>query len=399
MSIEFKIERKIKNRLGRSGTLITSSGKIETPAFVPVATKATVKSLTPEHIKELGAEIILANTYHLYLQPGPHVIKEAGGLSKFMNWNGPTITDSGGFQAFSLGVAYGSKLTKLAKAGDEAKSHSRIDQKKKMAIISEDGVEFQSILDGSKHKFTPEKSIEIQNSIGADIIFAFDECTSPHAERDYQKEATNRTFRWAKRSLDAHRKNDPAKKQALFGIAQGGRFKDLREVSAKEIGRMDFEGFGIGGSFDKDDIDSAVSWVNQILPEEKPRHLLGIGEPADLFGAIENGCDLFDCVAPTRNARNGSLYTSHGPINIENKKFVKDFNAVDENCLCYTCSNYTRSYLSHLFRSKEILANTLASIHNLYFIVKLVKNIRKSILDATFPTFKENFLTKYEFNR
>ncbi|MCR4306664.1 MAG: tRNA guanosine(34) transglycosylase Tgt [Candidatus Yonathbacteria bacterium] len=398
-SLVFAIEKKLENGLGRAGVLQTPHGKIETPAFVVVGTKATTKALSPEQVAALGAEVVLANTYHLYLQPGDTVLKEAGGLHRFMNWHGPTMTDSGGFQAFSLGAAFGTSVSKIAKGGEE-EENIRGDRGSQevpaMAHITEDGVTFKSPFDGSKHHFTPERSIEIQHNIGADMIFAFDECTSPHASHSYQKEAMDRTHRWAKRSLDAHKKNTEASaKQALFGIVQGGRFEDLRKESAQVIAGMDFDGFGIGGSFDKEDMYTVVGWVNTILPEEKPRHLLGIGEPADLFGGVENGCDLFDCVAPTRMARNGTLHTALGRINLFNAKFVNDFTPIEEGCGCYTCTHYTRAYVAHLFRAKEMFAATLASIHNLYFIVHLVKKIRQSILDEQFPEYKGEFLKRY----
>jgi len=404
--IKFNIEKKIPGALGRAGTLETPHGTIQTPAFVTVGTKATVKSLSPEQVDALGADVVLANTYHLYLQPGDEVVRDAGGLHKFMSWNGPTMTDSGGFQAFSLGAAFGTSVSKIAKNNHlEARlpSGGGVQNESAMAKIDEDGVTFKSPFDGSEHKFTPEKSIEIQHNIGADMIFAFDECTSPRASYEYQREAMDRTHRWAKRSLDKHHElitqmsevEPHSFKQALFGIVQGGRFEDLRKESAKIISEMDFDGFGIGGSFDKEDMDTAVGWVNKILPEEKPRHLLGIGEPRDLFGGIENGCDLFDCVAPTRMARNGTLHTKNGRLNILNAKFVNDFSPIDSECECYTCKNYTRAYIAHLFRAKEMFAATLASIHNLYFIVNLVKDIRQSILDDKFSEFKEEFLSRY----
>ncbi len=398
MSLKFTIKKKLDKTLARAGVLETPHGKIETPAFVTVGTKATVKALTPGQLKELGAQVALANTYHLYLQPGDELIKKAGGLHKFMNWDKPTMTDSGGFQAFSLGVALGSGVSKVASATkDEVTRCGEIkdDPKCSMAKIDEDGVTFKSHIDGSQHKFTPEKSIQIQHNIGADMIFAFDECTSPNADYDYQVEAMDRTHRWAERSLKEHKKLNKKNKIALFGIVQGGRFEDLRKKSAEFISKLDFDGFGIGGSFNKEDMDTAVGWVNKILPENKPRHLLGIGEPEDLFGGIENGVDLFDCVAPTRIARNGTLYTSSGKINILNAKFREDFTPIDEGCGCYTCQNYTRSYIAHLFRAKEIQANTLATIHNLYFIVNLVKKIRQSIIDGNFEEFKGEFLEKY----
>lgn len=397
--IQFDINKKLPGKLGRAGTLTTPHGVIQTPAFVTVGTKATVKALSPEQVKDLGAQVVLANTYHLYLEPGDEIMRDAGGLGKFMNWHGPTMTDSGGFQVFSLGVAFGSKLGKLAKAGDEVVTEEveAEDVLGKLAKIDEDGVTFKSYKDGSEHRFTPERSIEIQHNIGADLIFAFDECTSPSASYAYQKEAMDRTHRWAERSLSAHKADaDAAKKQGLLGIVQGGRHRDLREESARVLAGMDFDGYGIGGSFTKEDMYAAVGWVNAILPEEKPRHLLGIGEPVDLFGAVENGCDLFDCVAPTRMGRNGSLYTRDGRINILNARFTRDFTPLDPECDCYTCKNYTRAYLSHLFRSKEMFAGTLASIHNLRFLVALVERMRVAILDGTFDALKTSFVTRYQ---
>jgi queuine tRNA-ribosyltransferase len=397
-SIKFHIEKKLAGKLGRAGILETPHGNITTPAFVTVGTKATIKALAPEQVKALGAQVVLANTYHLYLQPGDEIVRDAGGLHKFMNWNGPTMTDSGGFQAFSLGAAFGESVSKIAKASGQNYLGVEPPSKKeeKLAKVTEDGVEFRSCIDGSTHFFTPEKSIKIQRNIGADMIFAFDECTSPHASYEYQKEALWRTHAWAKRSLDAHKENkDASSRQGLFGIIQGGRFEDLRKESARFIGAMDFDGFGIGGSFDKEDMYTTVAWVNALLPEEKPRHLLGIGDPADLFGGIENGCDLFDCVAPTRIARNGTLYTNDGKINIMNAQFMTDFTSIDAECGCYTCQNYTRAYLAHLFRAKEMFAGTLASIHNLHFIVNLVKNIRQAILRGDFNVCKQEFFRRY----
>lgn len=413
--MKFRIKKKLKKGLGRAGILKTAHGKIETPAFVTVGTKATVKSLTPEQLEKLvNSQVVLANTYHLYLQPGDEIIKKAGGLNNFMNWKGPTMTDSGGFQVFSLGAAFGKNISKLTKdfkpeilldefTDTTKKSRGQIAQNFKPAKIDENGVMFRSHIDGSAHYFTPEKSIEIQNNIGADIIFAFDECTSPNESIHYQRESLDRTHRWAKRSLKFHREqqeklggeNKLIKNQAIFGIVQGGRFEELRKKSAKEIGKMDFDGYGIGGSFAKEDMHSAVLWVNEILPEEKPRHLLGIGEPEDLFMAVENGCDLFDCVAPTRIARNGQVYTQYGKINLRNSKFKEDLKTIDNKCSCYTCKNYSRAYLSHLFKGEEMLAATLASIHNLYFITNLVKNMRKAMLRNNFSEYKEAFLSKY----
>ena len=394
--MEFKIEKKLKNSLGRTGVLKTAHGEIHTPAFVAVGTKATIKSLNPEQVRDAGTEVVLGNTYHLYLQPGDEIVRDAGGIGKFMNWKGPTMTDSGGFQVFSLGAAYGKDISKVLKVTDPSLLiPERFDDSDapRLAKIGQDGVSFKSHLDGSIHYITPEKSIQIQHNLGADIIFAFDECTSPAEDLRYQEEALERTHRWAERSLAEHKKLGG--EQTLFGIVQGGREKELRQKSAKVISSMDFDGFGIGGSFAKEDMSSAVKWVNEILPEEKPRHLLGIGEPEDLFMGIENGVDLFDCVLPTRLGRNGTVYTKTGKIIMTNAKFRNDFKPIEDDCDCYTCKHYTKAYIAHLFHGKEMLAGTLASIHNLYFIVKLVKNIRQSILDDNFFEFKEEFLGKY----
>jgi queuine tRNA-ribosyltransferase len=391
----FEITHKM-NGLGRAGIIHTPHGDIQTPAFVAVGTKATVKGVTPEMLYDMGAQIALANTYHLYLQPGDDIVATAGGFAKMMNWNKPTMTDSGGFQVFSLGEAFGTGVSKVASGEDivvsERKGYSKDN---KFAHIDEDGVTFRSYIDGSKHRFTPESSMEIQWNLGADMIFAFDECTSPLAPHDYQKQAMNRTHRWAERSLERHNQLDPENVQALFGVVQGGRFQDLREESARVLGAMEFDGYGIGGSFNKDDMAQAVGWVNSILPEEKPRHMLGIGEPMDIFAGIENGCDLFDCVSPTRVARHGRIYTSDGQMQIKNARFKRDLNPLDCECKCYTCKHYTRAYIHHLLRSKEMLGQTLASIHNLYFIITLVDRIRVSIKDKTFLILKEKFMVRY----
>lgn len=405
-----------RRALGRVGILHTPHGCIETPAFVSVGTKATVKALTPEQIKETGTQVVLGNTYHLYLEPGEKIVKKAGGLGEFMGWNGPTMTDSGGFQVFSLGAGFGKRVSKVVN-GDrhpEFLAHQHRVSKKEHRVpsdalikIDDDGVSFRSYKDGSAHRFTPERSIDIQHALGADIIFAFDECTSPHADKAYQHRAMERTHRWAERCIVAHifdrhpmsiknkNGNGGQTGQALFGIVQGGRHEDLRKESARVIGAMNFDGFGIGGSFEKEDMGNAVRWVNEILPEEKPRHLLGIGGVADLFSAVENGCDSFDCVVPTREARTGSLYTRKGRINITNARFRSDFSPLDQNCECYTCKNFTKAYLAHLFRSQELLAYTLASIHNLHFFISLVKNMRIAILEGKFGKFKERFLKQY----
>lgn len=426
----FTIEKKLKNSLGRAGVIRTSHGEIHTPCFVPVGTKATIKSLTPEQVQGLGAEIILANTYHLYLQPGDEHVKKSGGLHKFMNWPLPMFTDSGGFQVFSLGAAYGKDFSKIIRGIEPSiqipERSSALDGVPKLASIGNDGVSFRSHIDGSLHYITPERSIQIQHNLGADIIFAFDEATSPYEDSKYQEEALSRTHAWAKRSLEEHKRlcavtesifsgslstsadvalplgrsacETPKKNYsapAIFGIVQGGLDPDLRKKSAEYISSLPFDGFGIGGSYTKEHMEKTTKLVNEILPEDKPRHLLGIGEPEDLFMGVENGVDTFDCVAPTRIARNGTLYTKYGKINILNTKYRDDFSTLDPECGCYFCKNYTVAYLAHLFHAKEMLAATLASIHNLYFIINLVKNIRQSILDDSFYEFKRDFLEKY----
>ncbi len=431
-NFQFDIKKKLENKkgdkfLGRAGIFQTPHGKIKTPAFAMVGTKGTIKGLTPEMASELGGQIFLANTYHLFFSPTSEIVKKAGGLHKFSNWKGPMMTDSGGFQAFSLGAAFGSSVSKVAKKDSGFLQTGKNKQKnsvccnisatekssQKMAKITENGVEFRSYKDGSKHLFTPERSMQIQQDLGADILFAFDECTSPQATYEYQKEAMERTHRWAIRSLDEHKKLEKNKKsllrklkttftkensqkeQALFGIVQGGRYEDLRIKSAETIGAMDFEGFGIGGSFDKDDMLEIVGLVNKTLPENKPRHLLGIGEPIDIILGVENGVDFFDCVAPTRMARHGSVHTKKGKINITNAKFKDDFSPIEKDCKCYACKNYSKSYINHLLREKEILGGTLASIHNLHFIVKLADDARNAILKENFFEFKDKFLENY----
>jgi len=391
----FNIEKKIPGKLGRAGVVHTPHGDIQTPSFVVVGTKATVKALTPEQVKDLGASVVLANTYHLYLQPGDELVAKAGGLHKFMNWNGPMMTDSGGFQVFSLGAAFEEGgISKFLKEGEE--NSGRKSNNEKLAKIDDEGVTFRSHIDGSEHRLTPERSMEIQYNLGADIIFAFDECTAPTADHSYQTEAMDRTHAWAKRSLARHNELDKENVQALFGIVQGGRHQDLREESAKVIGGMEFDGFGIGGSFEKKDMESALIWVNSILPEEKPRHLLGIGAVEDLFAGVENGADTFDCVMPTREARNGSLYTKEGRINIRNAEYRSDLSPIEAGCGCYACQNFSRAYIAHLFRAQEILASTLASIHNEYFFVNLVKQMRQAILAGNFAEFKLQFLERYK---
>lgn len=384
--------------MARAGVIHTPHGVIETPAFVVVGTKGTVKSLKPEDLENLvGAEVSLANTYHLFLQPGDKLIKNAGGLHKFANWNTPTMTDSGGFQVFSLGAAFGKGVTKFAKdsqkAEIEAKNGLNVYSKElasehgKLCVVDEEGVTFTSHIDGSMHRFTPERSIDIQHNIGADIIVAFDECTSPTADRQYQEEAMHRTHRWAKRSILAHKQNYEAlKKQGIYGVVQGGRHMDLRQESAKTLSSMDFDGYGIGGSFSKEDLGESLRVVNEILPEDKPRHLLGIGEPEDIVAGVMMGCDTFDCVAPTRIARTGTIYEhKHEGLvktNLLKSQYQNDLSRVDEGCECYVCQTYTKAYLAHLFRAGEMLGPHLASIHNLYTIVQHTKKIRQQILES-----------------
>ncbi len=395
MALEFTIEKKLKGALGRAGMLRTGHGVIETPAFVPVGTAATVKSLTPEEVSGLGGQVILANTYHLYLRPGDDVIAKAGGLGKFMNYDGPTMTDSGGFQVFSLGLGNKKGVSKIVKEGAiEQKEKNNNEEEPKLVKIDDDGVTFTSHLDGSTHRFTPERSIAVQENIGADIIFAFDECTSPLVSEEYMRESLDRTHRWAQRSLDAHTRKD----QALYGIVQGGRSKELREESARFVGSLAFDGFGIGGSFDKEDMVSIVELVNTILPENKPRHMLGIGEVEDNNEGEERGIDTFDCVLPTRLARNGTLLTSQGRFDVMKVENKLQFEPLMEGCNCYTCANYTKAYVHHLFKAKEILGHRLASIHNLHFMVNLVKQIRQSILNDTFFDYKKQFLADYKKN-
>ena len=392
--ISFEIIAQKTGSLARAGIIKTPHGDIETPAFVAVGTKGTVKSLKPEDLEMfVGNQVTLANTYHLYLQPGHEVVKEAGGLNTFSGWKTPTITDSGGFQVFSLGAAFGNGVTKFAthEVMDEVQEGLSVYSKDlaqaqgKLCIIDEEGVTFTSHIDGSMHRFTAERSMEIQHALGADIMIAFDECTSPSAPYEYQKEAMERTHRWAKRSILAHKRNYEAlKKQGLYGVVQGGRFTDLRKESARILGDMDFDGYGIGGSFTKDDLGESLQVVNEILPQSKPRHLLGIGEPEDIRAGVEMGCDTFDCVAPTRIGRTGTIYihTSEGikKLNLRKSGIERDFGKPDPGCFCYVCTHYTRAYLAHLFRAHEMLGPHLASLHNLYTIVQFTKSLREEIL-------------------
>ena len=389
-AITFEILKKDTQSKARAGILHTPHGDIETPAFVAVGTQGTVKGVTVPTLRDLGLQTLIANTYHLHLQPGSDVVKEAGGLHAFMGWDGPLLTDSGGFQVFSLGVGFGKTVSKVTR--EELDAESKIatvfdqdvaSQHGKLAQIDDEGVSFTSHIDGSLHRFTPERSVEIQHELGADIFFTFDECTAAEADHDYQEEAMERTHRWALRSLRAHRQNvEAGKHQGIFGIVQGGRYEDLRRESARTLAGMDFDGFGIGGSYQKFDLDTAVGWVTDELPPEKPRHLLGIGEPEDLLKGIQQGVDLFDCVQPTRLARTGTVYGPQGKkMTLTKAEYERDFSPIDSSCRCPVCHTYTRAYLSHLFRAHEMLGATLGSIHNLYFLIQLVKGERERLLN------------------
>ena len=390
----FTITSRLTGTLARTGVIETPHGRIETPAFIPVGTKATLKSLTPEQLAETGAQAVLANAYHLYLKPGSDIIDGAGGLHKFMNWTGPTFTDSGGFQVMSLGAGF-KKVIDMDGHDPEFKA-----KKEKLAHIDNDGVTFKSHIDGDMHRFNPEISMQIQHQIGADITFAFDELTTLYDNYAYQVDSLDtRTHPWAVRSLAEHKRLNAERShrpsQALFGVVQGANYEDLRRKSAKFLGEMDFDGYGLGGALEKSRIGEITRWMCEELPEDRPRHMLGISEPDDIFDCIENGADTFDCVSPARVGRNGALYTRHGRINITRHEFIRDYEPFDSTCGCYTCKHYSRAYLSHLFRAHELLANTLATIHNEYFIVHLVDDIRTSIADGTFQDFKTAFLADY----
>ena len=394
-SLEFTIHHRLDGALARTGTITTPHGTIETPAFIPVGTQATLKALTPEQLQAVGAQSVLANAYHLYLRPGHEIIDQAGGLNVFMNWDKPTFTDSGGFQVMSLGVGFKKVIDMNGTTNDKP-----LGKKDKLAWIDDDGVRFKSHLDGSMHRFTPELSMQIQHGIGADITFAFDELTTLHHSYDYQVESLDkRTHPWAVRSLAEHQRLNAERShrppQALFGVVQGADYEDLRRRCAQFLAGMDFDGYGLGGALRKENIGEIVRWMNEELPENKPRHMLGISEPDDIFACIENGADTFDCVSPARVGRNGALYTRSGRVNIKRAEFKTDFEPFDKNCDCYTCAHYTKAYLHHLFKAGELLANTLATIHNERFIIRLVDDIRASIADGSFYDFKKQFLNDY----
>jgi queuine tRNA-ribosyltransferase len=393
ISFKFVLQQALGDeRFARTGVIHTPHGTIETPAFIPVGTKATVKSLTPEQLQETGAQAMLANAYHLYLQPGHEVIEKAGGLGKFANWDLPTFTDSGGFQILSLGSGFKKVISMDARTSMNAPKNIR------RAFVDEDGVNFKSFINGDSHRFTPELSMEIQHSIGADICFAFDELTSLADPYDYQVEALDRTHRWAARSLTHFRKlqsgsNRPY--QALFGVLQGANYENLRRQAAQQLGGMDFDGYGIGGAIEKSRLGEIVRWMTEELPVDKPKHMLGISEPDDMFEAVLQGVDTFDCVSPTRVARNGAVYTLDGRINLTKAAHKEDFGKIDPSCECYTCSNYTRAYLHHLLKAKERLSATLLSLHNEHFIIKLLADMRKTIADGTFISFRDEWLARY----
>jgi queuine tRNA-ribosyltransferase len=388
----------MEDGLGRSGVVTTPHGQIRTPAFIPVGTKATIKTVLPESMTDLGAQAVLANAYHLYLQPGADIVEAAGGLGAFMNWPGPTFTDSGGFQVLSLGVGF-KKVLAMDVSGrtvDDVVAPG----KDRLAHVDDDGVTFTSHLDGSRHRFTAEISMQVQHALGADIIFAFDECTTLMNSRDYQQLAMRRTLEWAERCIAEHQRLTEANAnrpyQALFGVIQGAQYEDLRRQAASDIAGLPFDGFGIGGAIEKDRMADIVRWVCEELPQDKPRHLLGIGEPADFFTAIAAGADTFDCVSPARVARNAAVYTTNGRFNVTASVNRRTFEPIESDCTCYTCQHYTRAYLHHAFKAKESIASTLATIHNQHFIVTLVDRIRTSIETGDFEQLRGEFLGRYE---
>ncbi|NIS82237.1 MAG: tRNA guanosine(34) transglycosylase Tgt [Anaerolineales bacterium] len=354
----------------RAGVLRTTRGELHTPLFAPVGTQATVKALTPQQLEELGAGLVLANTYHLYLRPGDELIANLGGLHEFMAWPGSILTDSGGFQVFSLA---------------------------ERREVDSDGVTFRSHLDGSTHRFTPEKVIAIQENLGADIIMVLDECSEPY-DRDYNIQALSRTHAWAERSLASKSRSD----QALFGIVQGGIFPDLREQSAAFIAALDFPGIAIGGlsvGETKEEMLAMVETVNAVLPEDRPRYLMGVGSPEDIVETVARGIDIFDCVLPTRMARNHAALTRRGRLNLRNTPFSDDLRPIDETCLCYTCKTFSRAYLRHLIVAREMLAATLLSIHNVHTLIALVGDLRQAVLEGSFQQFAEEFRANYHKHR
>jgi queuine tRNA-ribosyltransferase len=381
----------------RAAILNTPHGDIQTPAFIPVGTRATVKAVLPEALRDIGAQAVLGNAYHLYLQPGDDIVDAAGGLGSFMAWDGPTFTDSGGFQVLSLGAGF--KKTLSMDVDDVTVDDVIAPGKERLAKVDDDGVTFRSHVDGSEHRFTPEVSIGIQHRLGADIIFAFDELTTLMNSREYQVESVERTRRWAERSLAEHQKlaaahpDRPA--QLLFGVIQGAQHEDLRRSAARGLVAMDFDGFGIGGAIEKERLDKIVGWVVDELPENKPRHLLGIGEPEDLFAGVAGGCDTFDCVQPTRVARTGRVYTTTGRRNLTAASARREFSPIEDDCDCPVCGQYTVAYLHHLLRTREYLGATLATLHNLRFVIRLVDQMRAAIITGDFNEFRAEFLGRY----
>ncbi len=371
--MEFRIVRRDKQSQARAGILKTAHGTIKTPVFMPVGTQATVKTLSPAELEKLGAQIILNNTYHLYLRPGHELIRLAGGLHKFSSWHRPILTDSGGYQVFSL-----AELNK----------------------ITDDGLHFQSHLDGSRHFFTPEKVVQIQRDLGSDIMMVLDECAPYPCDHEYAKKSICLTTSWAKRSLEALLANleRHGYSQALFAIVQGSTYADLRRESAQALVEMDFPGYAIGGlsvGEPKSAMLEMTSLVTELLPQDKPRYLMGVGKPEDLLDGVERGVDMFDCIMPTRNGRNGTAFTSRGPIVIKNAKYREQFLPLDEECDCYTCKTFTRAYLRHLFQAEELLVLRLVSYHNLYFYMRLMERCRRAIIGGAFEEWKKEFLEKY----
>ncbi len=402
----FTFRSSLAGTQGRTGVIHTAHGDIHTPAFIPVGTKATVKAVIPEMMTGVGAQALLSNAYHLYLQPGDDIVRDSGGLGKFMNWEGPTYTDSGGFQVLSMGAGYKKVLSEeFSGQRDSSDADAALQAvKTSRASVSEDGVTFRSHIDGSSHHFNAEVSIGIQHNLGADIMFAFDELTSLLHPYSYQVESLVRTEAWARRCLAEHKRltelNWKAPYQQLWGVVQGAQYEDLRVGAAQTLAAMEvddyrFDGFGIGGALEKENLGRIVGWVSAQLPEDLPRHLLGISEPVDFFAAIEAGADTFDCVNPSRVARNAAIYTPTGRFNVTNARFARDFTPLVEGCGCYTCQNYSRAYIRHLFKAKELLGSTLATIHNEWFTVRLVDGIRDSIENGSYADFKAEVLGNF----
>jgi queuine tRNA-ribosyltransferase len=391
----------VRRGLARTGVVHTPHGQIRTPAFVPVGTKATVKAVLPEAAASLGAQAVLANAYHLYLQPGADLVDAAGGLGAFMNWPGPTFTDSGGFQVMSLGVGFKKVLSMQADA--VAADDVIAPGKDRLAHVDDEGVSFVSHIDGSRHRFTPESSMGIQHQLGADIMFAFDECTTLMNTRGYQERSVARTATWARRCVAAHRALTEQRAhrpyQALFGVVQGAQFEDLRRAAARDLATLELDGFGIGGALEKSQLETIVGWVSEELPEDRPRHLLGIGEPDDLFAGVAAGADTFDCVMPSRVARNGAILSRDGRYNIVTAANRRALEPLDDECGCYTCGSYSRAYLHHLAKSDEMAGHTLATIHNVHFLVDLVDRMRTALEAGDFEAFRVEFLGRYRARR